>query len=163
MKSIPRSLGWIAAFALLLAGCGDHDHAHNQSPSAKGGHHHDSAHGGVAVELGEHQFHLDFLHDAAAGTLTAWVMDAHVENFVRVSLPAFEVRIVAGARTNTISMEAVANASTGETVGSTSMFRARADFLKGLEKFSGQVGPLELRGTHLPAAAFDYPAAPHEH
>ena len=161
MKTTPRTVEWVAALALILVGCGEHDHDHGSS--AKGGHHHESAHGGVAVELGEHQFHLDFLHDPAAGTLTAWVMDAHAENFVRVSLPGFEIQIVAEAQTNTVALGAVANASTGETVGDTSMFRGSSEILKGLKRFSGRIGSLELRGTRLPAATFDYPAAPHAH
>lgn len=164
MKSTPRTLGSVIALAMMLAGCGDHNHAdHDHASSAKSGHHHDSAHGGVAVELGDHQFHLDFVHDPAAGTLTAWVMDAHVENFVRVSLPEFEVRIVSDSQTNSVALTAVANASTGETLGNTSMFRGSADQLKGLKKFSGQVGPLELRGTRLPAVSFEYPTPSHRH
>lgn len=149
----------VAALSILVAGCGEHDHG--QGAATGGGHHHGSAHGGVAVELGEHQFHLDFLHDPTNGVLTAWLMDAHVENFVRVPLRSFEVQIVADNRTNTVTLEAVANAATGETVGETSMFRGSSESLKGLTKFQGHVGSLELRGTRLPAASFHYPASSH--
>ena len=77
----------IPAFALTLAllsgaGCGDHDHDHGSA--ARGGHKHGSKQGGVAVELGEHQYQLDVLHDPAEGALNAWVMDGHMENFVRI-------------------------------------------------------------------------------
>lgn len=151
----------VAALSFVVAGCGDHDHDHGSS--AGEGHHHGSAHGGVAVELGEHQFQLDFLLDPAAGTLTAWVMDGHVENFVRIPLRAFDVQVIAADKTNLVTLEAVANVSTGETVGDSSMFRGGADVLKGLAKFSGRVGPLEFRGTRLPAASFEYPSTPHSH
>ncbi|MBL9138825.1 MAG: hypothetical protein JNK85_23355 [Verrucomicrobiales bacterium] len=161
MKSPHCRFGMVAALSLFVAGCGEHDHDHDHGTAAGSGHHHGSAHGGVAVELGEHQFHLDFLHDATNGALTAWVMDAHVENFIRVSLRSLDVQIVTEGRTNAITLEAVANPATGESVGDTSMFRGTSDSLKGLTKFSGHVGPLEIRGVRLPAASFQYPAPSH--
>src|SRR5690606_9942824 len=94
MRSLSAVVSVILA-GLMLSGCGD--------PRATGGaegHSHDSAHGGVAVELGEHQYHLDFLADPGAGKLQVWIMDAHVENFVRVPLPSIDVSIRTGTFTN---------------------------------------------------------------
>lgn len=140
---------------LLLTGCGQ-EAAHTQSSG--GGHKHASPHGGVAVELGDHQFHLDFLHDAAAGTLTAWVMDAHAENFVRVNLPSIDVQVAADSQTNTVSLLPVANASTGETATETSQYRAEAPWLKGLSRFTGRIAEVELRGRKFTGISFSYPA-----
>ena len=152
----------IPAFALTLAllsgaGCGDHDHDHGAS--AGGGHKHGSKQGGVAVELGEHQFQLDVLHDPAAGVLTAWVMDGHMENFIRIPAPSFAVTVKAGGATNTVSLQAIANAATGETVGNTSQFRGEAAWLKGLTTFQATVDALEIRGSRFQSVSFSYPGA----
>lgn len=141
---------------LWLTGCGDPNHAH--SSGGGGGHRHQSVHGGVAVELGNHQFHLDFLHDPANGTLSAWVMDAHAENFVRVPLKSFAIHIATADQTNTLTLSAVAQASTGETVGDTSQFRGEAPWLKGLTQFSAQIDAIEIRGQRFANLAFRYPA-----
>lgn len=155
MKTKPIVLsGFLGvAAALLWSGCGD------TGPTAAtgGGHHHDSVHGGVAVELGEHQFHLDFLHDPKVGTLTAWVMDAHVENFVRVPLKGIPVNVVAAGKTNALTLEPVANTASGETVGDTSMYRAEAAWLKEVQKFTATVPEVEIRGAKFSNVSFEYP------
>ncbi len=142
-----------ATTALLLSGCGDS----GSTRAGGGGHHHDSVHGGVAVELGEHQFQLDVLHDAKAGSLTAWVMDAHVENFVRVPLKGIALSVVAEGKTNALTLEPVANAASGETVGDTSMYRAEAAWLKEVQKFTATVPEVEIRGAKFSHVTFEYP------
>lgn len=142
----------------LLSGCGEHDHA--AEGTSGGGHHHGSAHGGVAVELGEHQYQLDFLADPDAGTLKAWVMDGHVENFVRVPLPSFDVVVLTATGTQTLSLVACANPASGETVGNTSQFEAEAPWLKGLGRFSATVPRVEIRGTTFTDVRFEYPGSP---
>jgi hypothetical protein len=42
-------------------------------------HSHDPQHGGHVVELGEHEGHLEIVHDDATGTLTAYVYDADMK------------------------------------------------------------------------------------
>lgn len=161
----------VVAGALVAAGgCGDagpqsgatHDHDHGQEPAhapAEGnGHKHGSQHGGVAVELGEHQYHLDFLHDPATGTLTAWVMDAHAENFVRIAAGSIPLSVTVGDAKQALVLSAVANPSTGETVGDTSQFRGEAAWLKGVTSFRAVVDDLEIRGTRFQAVPFRYPA-----
>ena len=145
----------LAVTAGLLAGCDSHDHSAKSSPG--GGHHHGSAHGGVAVELGDHQFHLDFLHDPAAGTLTAWVMDAHAENFVRVPLPSFNVEISHGKSNAVVTLSAMANDSSGEKVGDTSQFRGESAALQGVTNFTGTVTDIQIRGFRVSGVTFQYP------
>lgn len=146
---------WLAALAFLGSGCDNHDHAAH----SKGGHHHESAHGGVAVELGEHQFHLDFLADPPSGALKAWVMDAHAENFVRVTNAVLQVRISVQGAERSMDLVAQANATTGEKVGDTSQFEGQAEWMKGVERFSAVVPRLELRGQTFTNIGFSYPAA----
>ncbi len=147
----------LAAATGVLTSCGDHDHDH---PSAGGGHKHGSAHGGVLVELGEHQYQLDVLADPGTGTLKAWVMDGHAENFVRVALPALELTLQAGGQSRAISLEAQADAATGEAKGDTSLFLGQADWLKGVTNFQGSIPQMEIRGSKFENLKFAYPGTP---
>jgi len=145
----------VAAVATALTGCDSHDHAQH---SSGGGHKHESAHGGVAVELGEHEFQLDFLAEPATGTLKAWVMDAHAENFVRVTNLSWVVRVETPGGAKELELQAQANATTGEKVGETSQFEGRADWLKGMERFKAEVPSLEVRGKRYVKVGFEYPS-----
>jgi hypothetical protein len=152
------TLALLACAGLALTGCGD-----PHSSASHGHHHHESPHGGVAVALGDHQFHLDFLAEPAEGTLNAWVMDAHAENFIRVPLEGLDVRIRVGEEWRSLRLEPQAQASTGETVGNTSHFRGSADWLKNVTGFAGEVPSIEIRGQTFTNIAFDYPAVIHPH
>lgn len=157
---------WLAGVVVagFLAGCGEHghDHSHGKGAGAPGGTHaHDSAHGGVAVELGEHQFQLDVVADPGAGQLKAWVMDGHMENFVRLSLPAIDLEIAGSGATQALRLAAQANAGSGETVGDTSQFQGEATWLKGFTNFSARIARIEIRGQIFTNINFSYPAAAH--
>ncbi|HMO64900.1 MAG TPA: hypothetical protein PKE47_06715 [Verrucomicrobiota bacterium] len=146
-----------AAAALFLAGCGKHDHA-SHGHGAGGGHSHDSLQGGVAVELGDHQFHLDVLAVPEAGQLKAFIMDAHVENFVRVPLKSFDMTVEpAGGTPRTLTLEAQANAASGETIGDTSAFLGTAEWLKGVTNFTAILPQLEIRGQTFRGVVIRYP------
>lgn len=145
-----------AATALLLAGCGEHDHAGHDHGDE--GHSHDSLQGGLAVELGDHQFQLDLLAVPETGQLKAFIMDAHVENFVRVPLKSFDLMIEpAGGPAKTLTLAAQANAASGETVGDTSAFLGQADWLKGVTNFTAILPQLEIRGQTFRGVAIRYP------
>jgi len=159
MKALKKTGRWQSGLAMVaaawLCGCdGGHDHA----GGGGGGHRHDSVHGGVAVELGSHEYHLDFLHNSGEGVLKAWVMDAHAENFVRVTNATLGVRVTVGGAERDLELTAQANASTGEKVGETSQFEGRADWLKGVERFTGTIPAVEIRGRRYENLRFEYPA-----
>jgi hypothetical protein len=145
-----KRLATLATLALLLAtGC-----AKKEGPAARAdahaGHDHGSGHahkplmGGQLVELGEHQFTLEFKYDAARGMLQAWVLDGHAENFVRVSMALFDVQ-EAGGQQRTITLRALANAMTGERVGDTSAFEGEAAWLGQIGHFDGVVKAVKVR------------------
>lgn len=117
-------------------------------------HAHTAPHGGVLVELGDHQYNLELVRDAAAGTLTAYVLDAHAENFVRVPLKVIEVVVRVGERTEKLTLAATANALSGETVGDTSQFTGSAGWLKETGKFKGTIAEIEIRGTRFKDVSF---------
>ncbi len=80
----------ITLLSLALAcGCGrPHDHA--AEPGHVHTHQHAAPHGGMLVEVGDHQFNVELVHDAGTGTLTLYTLDAHAENFVRTAMPVIE-------------------------------------------------------------------------
>lgn len=110
-------------------------------------HQHAAPHGGILIEVGDHQFNVELVHDAAAGTLTLYTLDAHAENFVRIAMPAIEIAINAGGQTRSLTLLPVANAATGETVGATSQYQVQAEWLKDLSRLNGTVILLDFNGA----------------
>lgn len=145
------SLRWIAGLTLLigLVGCSKSpDHA-----ASGGGHAHRAPHGGTLVEIGQHAYNLELVRDAAAGKLTAYVLDGHAENFIRIKAPTIELIAFAGGERRPLSLKAVANSVTGETVGDTSQFEAQADWLKSIGEFAGTIPSVEIRGSKFDSVA----------
>jgi hypothetical protein len=153
MKSLISLLPALA-LAVFVSGCGD---GHDHSGHDHGGHQHDAPHGGTLVELGEHEYNLEFVHDAAAGTLTAYVLDGHAEMFVKISSGSWTVEAKAAEKTETLSFAPQANAATGEIIGNTSQFVAQAEWLKTATGFEGTLGDLDIRGKKYAGVKFKFP------
>ena len=130
-----------ALLVLTFAGCS------RPESSSGGGHTHRAPHGGTLVEIGQHAYNLELVRDAATGKLTAYVLDGHAENFIRVTIPSFELIAITGGERKPLTMRAVANTATGETVGDTSQFEAQADWLKNTAEFPGLIPSIDIRGT----------------
>lgn len=121
--------------------------------AASAGHVHTAPHGGTLVEVGDHAYNLELVRDGIAGKITVYVLDGHAENFVRIAAPSIDlVAFVRGER-RALSLQAVANPATGETVGNTAQFEARADWLKSTAEFPGQIDSLDIRGTKFQGIA----------
>jgi type IV pilus biogenesis protein CpaD/CtpE len=127
----------------LTGGCSKRDGASTSS----GGHTHRAPHGGTLVEVGDHAYNIELVRDAAAGKLTAYVLDGHAENFIRINVPAIELVAITGGEKRPLTLRAVANSATGETVGDTSQFEAQADWLKDTAEFPGMIPALQIRGS----------------
>ncbi len=141
---------FLALLALVVSG-GCTKHA---DQAQGGGHVHKAPHGGKLVELGQHAYNLELVRDTATGTFTAYLLDGHAENFIRIAAPALEVTAFSGGQKRTLALKAVANTVTGETVGNTSQFEAQADWLKSGGELNGEIAALEIRGTRFGPAAF---------
>lgn len=143
---------------LLTIGCSrSHDHAHADATSAGGGAHshghvHTAPHGGLLIEVGDHQFNVELVLDRETGRIAAYILDGHAENFVRIAQPAIELRLREPAQS--LVLQPVANPATGETVGNTSQFEATAPWLKETGALAGDIVRLEIRGATFSGLPF---------
>jgi hypothetical protein len=114
-------------------------------------------HGGTPIVLGDEQFHVELVRDPASGTLRAYILDGEMEGFVRISAKAFDILVDRDGRKETLAFRPVADLATGETVGDTSLFEARADWLKQVDHFKGVIRILPIQDQVFKAVAFDFP------
>lgn len=155
---------WSGAALLLLPACSPktepahrHDNHAKQENHSAHGHEHRPPHGGAAVVLGEEFAHLEFVRDPDTGRLSAYVFDGELENFIRIAQPSIEVVATVDGAAHPLSLVAVANPATGETVGDTSQFEAQADWLKTVGVFDAVVNSVTVRGTTFRAVGFNFP------
>ena len=155
MSIRPRELILAILLPALAAGC-----SRAPSPAAAGEprrHEHHPPHGGTPVVLGDEACHVELVLDAAAGTLQAFVLDAEMENFIRCSAPSIEIVARVDGAPRTLVLGAVANPATGETVGDTSLFEARADWLRATRRFDAVLRSVTVRGTTYTDVRFNFP------
>lgn len=145
-----------ALLACLVVGCGkEPSAAATAAKPAK--HEHKPPHGGTPVVLGDEVYHVELVLDAATGKLQGYVFDGELENFIRSSVPAFEIVATVNGRTERLILKAVANAATGETVGDTSLFEVQADWLKTTKSFDAVLTEITIRGTKFSDIKFNFP------
>ena len=148
--------------ALGQAGCGGdplqgegHDHAHDHAHEEP--HYHEPPHGGAGVTLGAEDAHIEFLVDAESKTVTAWFFKPHMERYLRMELKSFEVLAKRESGEVKLVFNAVANPGTGEKVGDTSQFLAKADWLSESESFDAVLPEITVLGKIYQNVAFNYP------
>ena len=144
----------MAGLVIALGGCGK-----PQRPSeAHAGQHKDvPPHGGTAVMLGDDAFHVEFVRDADAGTLSAYVLDDEMEEFVRGGSPGFTVVAKVGGEERTLEFKPVADPATGETLTSTSLYEASAPWLKTASDFDAVIKKLSVHDQVFTDVAFNFP------
>lgn len=141
----------LGSLTLLLAGCAPRD-----GGSGSKGHAHVAPHGGTLVELGNHQFNIEFVFDAERRTLRAYFLDGHAEAFVRVGVPEFVVTANAAGKRHLLMFKPVANAVTGETAGNASLYEAEAEWLAAAKAFDGTLQAVNVRNTVFTNVAFKF-------
>lgn len=150
-----RLLG--AVLALAAAGCAKKNEPAAAADVPPGKHEHHPPHGGTPVVLGGEAAHVELVLDATAGRLQAYVLDGELENFIRIADPALEIVAEAGGATRTVTLRAVPDPATGETVGSTSLFAGEAEWLKTTPRFHAKLAGITVRGTAYRDVAFAFP------
>jgi hypothetical protein len=154
MKYIGMLVVVVAAFG---GGCSKTETSEPSAKDAAAHHEHLPPHGGAAVELGQEEYHVEFVLDHAAGQLQAFVLDGEMENFIRIAAPSLEVTAKVGGGEEKLLLRPVANHATGETAGDTSMFEAQADWLKTTPVFEAILKSITVRSTTYSNIAFSYP------
>ena len=146
----------LVAVMILSGGCSDR-HGTPVTAEVPHKHEHKPPHGGTPVVLGEEVYHVELVADAAAGKLQAFVFDGELENFIRSSVPSFEVTATVDGTPRTHVFNAVPNPATGETVGDTSLFETSADWLKTTRAFDATLKSITIRGTTFADVKFNFP------
>ena len=148
------------AALILLAGCGvENDRSaapkhnnHAKSPTHK--HQHVPPHGGAIVVLGEELYHLEFVLDETSAALHCYVLDGHMENFIRIRDPKLILEVDSD---KTVVLTPVVSRATGESVGNTSHFSVRLDWAKEKKRFAAMLQEITIQGNRFENVAFRYP------
>ena len=153
-------LSRLIAFLLFVplaftVGCAKKSETAASAKPAK--HEHHPPHGGTPVVLGDEVYHVELVRDAATGKLQAFVFDGELENFIRSSVPSFEIDATVNGAPQTLVLKAVPNPATGETVGDTSLFETQADWLKTADNFDAVLKSITIRGTTFSDVKFNFP------
>jgi hypothetical protein len=150
--------------ALLLTaavGCRDshdsHGHAHDgdsaHSHDAGHGHDHAPPHGGTPVVIADDQFHLELVHDSAAGKMQAYVLDGHLEGYIQVAETSFVVAANVAEQTHALAFQRTPGADGAKS----SLFEAQADWLKTAKEFAGNIPTITLDGKTFTNISFAFP------
>jgi len=145
----------LVAGVLALVGCGPEDLP--ESPGDGHGHAHVAPHGGTPVALGDELFHLELLLDSEAGRLSVYVLDGHMEEFIRINVTSFQLDVRFGETSRSLQLEAVASTATGETTGDTSHFAAQAEWLRNTPRFTGFIPAIKIRNHLFREVEFSFP------
>lgn len=154
----PRQSPFVSATVLafaLAAGCSKAPVAPDSSLPHK--HHHHPPHAGTPVVLGDEEYHVELVLDQSSGRLQAYVLDSEMESFVRSADHALEITATVGGASKSVSLEAVPNPETGETVGDTALFEGHADWLRSAGDFDAVLKSVTIRGTSFTDIKFNFP------
>jgi hypothetical protein len=150
----------LLALGLGGLGCSREDHtAVGAHPPAE--HTHAAKHGGVAVELGEEEFHVEFTYGDTPGAMLAYFMDAEMEDYVRIAPASFAAMARVDGRDLPLVFQATASSATGETVGDTALFTATASWLADRPAVQLTVPAITLKGRTYTAINAGLPAGKH--
>jgi hypothetical protein len=140
----------------LFCGCSKSTETETKTEAVQK-HEHHPPHGGTPVVLGDEEYHVELVLDAAAGKLQAFVFDGELENFIRIPAASIEIDAQAGGREEPLILRAVANSATGEKVGDTSLFETQADWLKTTTNFDATLKEIVVRGKAYSNVKFNFP------
>lgn len=154
------------AALMLLAGCSvenDRSAASNHNNHAKSPNHkhqHVPPHGGAPVVLGEELYHLEFVLDETSASLHCYVLDGHMENFIRIQDPKLILEVEPD---KTVVLTPVVSRATGESVGNTSHFTAQLNWAKERKRFAAVLQEITIQGNRFENVAFRYPEGNESH
>jgi len=137
--------------ACFLGACSEH---HDHSAHAGGTHVHQPLRGGILLELGPHGsgHNLELLRNEK-DELEIFILDAHAENYIRIKQPNIELSL--NDRNHTLTLNAVPDSATGETVGNTSHFRSNQS-IANLLPLQGKITAIQIGSKNYVQTAFSF-------
>ena len=167
----------LALMALSLAffiGCADTENAYQEVSTADADaaqeaaehddHAHEAPHGGHLVELGDHEYNVEFVFEAKPeAKLVAYILDAHAEAAVSVAAKDFIFHLEGDDDEHEIIL--TADPQDGDKEGETTRFSATGDALpKGIKDIEDVAGHLHLAvGDKEYAGDLEHSHGHHEH
>lgn len=173
-----------AATLLWVAGCGDapaptktpvptakgHDHGHDHHHAEKG------PHEGALVAFGDDVAHLEVVFDAAAGKITAYVLDGGAEKPVKIKADKLQLTFVTGhhhdddkdkkpaakdddEKTGAVTLEAV----DADADGMATQFAGASEDLKGAEEFDAVLESIRFDKAEFKKQKFNWPEGNEHH
>ena len=144
-----------ASWIFLLGACSENHLSENGSDH---GHVHQALRGGILLELGEHGsgHNLELLLNES-DELEIFILDAHAENYVRINQASIALKL--GDGQVTLSLQAVSDPATGESVGDTSLFRSTQSITE-LLPFSGKINDLKIGNSTYQDVEFAFSGNP---
>jgi hypothetical protein len=147
---------WKAALLLcLLAGLPACRQSGGDAQSGHG-HHHEPPHGGTAIILGNEDHHLELVLNAAEGKLDLYVLDGHMEQFIRIQQERLVLEIKE-PEAKLLHLFPVEDRATGETFQSTSRFTVADEWLKRHSRFRGELKEIQIRGKQYRSVSIRFP------
>ena len=165
-----RIIPLLTVAVMCMIGCGKSasnsplaEHAHDHAAHAHG-HHHEPPHGGTVIRLGDESFHMEWVKDPEAGIMRCFIMDGHLEKFIRITQASFEVSVHPADRPKLRwTFHAAGNRATGEQVGDTSEFHAKLSALPDKNTFEGNILAVHISGQKFENVSFKYPEGNETH
>ena len=161
-SSAAKIIPLLTVAVMCMIGCGksasnptlaEHSHDH-----AAHGHHHEPPHGGTVIRLGDESFHMEWVKDLEAWIMRCFIMDGHLEKFIRITQASFDVSVhPADGPKLQWTFHAAGNRATGEQVGDTSEFNAQLSALPDKNTFEGNILAVHVSGQQFDNVAFKYP------
>jgi hypothetical protein len=121
------------------------------------GHPYRAPHQGTIVALGRDEFHVEFVRDSKAGTLTAYLFDGTMTIPVRSKSSGFEVVATVGGEKRSLTFTPQPDTARDEAPGDTARFAAHADWLKSTSKFEAELSSIKLLNTTFLRVKFPFP------
>lgn len=114
-------------------------------------------HGGTLVKLGQDEYCIELVLDAQAGRLQVYILDGEAEDFVRIPQASFEMIVELPGGEKSLTLKAVPNNATGETVGNTALFEVQSDWLKTAPGCDAMIKELTVGGQPYQNIALKFP------
>lgn len=108
------------------------------------------------MQVGDHGFHLELVSDPIDEKMHAYVLDDHMEKYVKVPLTQFELIAKTAGQERRLKFNAVTNPPSGSATN-TSLFTASATNLASLTNFQGVIPRITLDGKTFENVTVSYP------